>query len=211
MRRAALREETSSKISGLRAPQIGPVTLGRREPELERTGPGPEAILAGGCVPGEHGVAPEDLGGARLLVSDVGVALSLLDEARYRAVRWLFGVPREQSWQVTLVAIAVLASAARTKSEQVLRGPGGPTRTDLALGAAGLRELVVAIAGPSAQDSPLVGTVVTIAVLGGVVRPGLSWTVRGFRTATHRVGRSLKQRYGHVPPRPSASAAAFPR
>jgi hypothetical protein len=208
---AALRGGTSSKISGLRTPPTGPATPCRLEFELERPEPGPEAILSGGGVRGEHDVAPEDLGGARLLVSDVGVALPLLDEARYRAVRWLFGVPREQSWQVTLIALAVLASAARSKSEQVLRGPGGPTRADLALGAAGLRELLAAIAGPSAQDGPLVAIVVTIAVLGGVVRPGLSRTVRGFRTATHRAGRSLKQRYGHLPPRPTTGAAALPR
>jgi hypothetical protein len=116
---------------------------------------------AGATGAGEPHVTLEDAGGARLLVSDVRVALLLLDEARYRVVNRLFGVERDQSWLVTLIALAVLAQAAHEKSDQMLKGPGGPTRTDMAFGAVGLRELVARISGPPSQDTPLVATLVT--------------------------------------------------
>ena len=90
----------------------------------------------------------------------------LVDEARHRAVERLFGVSREQSWQVTLIALALLASAAHDKSDQLLKGPGGPTRSDVMLGAAGLRELLTWIPGPSSRDTPLVGTLVMVALVG---------------------------------------------
>jgi hypothetical protein len=204
---------------------IGSRASGSLQQEPERTGPGPEPILPGGGVRGngttpwfpqpqivgtaagttaggEHGVALEleDVGGARLLVSDIRVALLLLEEARYRAVKRLFGVSRDQSWPVTLIALALLAGAAHDKAEQMLTGPGGPTRADVALGAAALRELLVGIPGPSLRDTRMVATLLTIAVVGAKVRPGLSRTVHGVRTSTHRVRQSVNHRYGHLLP-----------
>ena len=105
----------------------------------------------------------------RLLVTDVGVLLLLVDERRRRIVERLFGVSRDQSWQVTLLALVLLAQAAHEKSDRVLRGPGGPTRADAMLGAATLRELLTAIPGPQARETPLVGTLVMIALVGALV------------------------------------------
>ena len=152
---------------------------------------------AGAAADDEHAIALEDVAGARLLVSDVRTALLLVDEARYRGINRLFGVSRDQSWLVTLIALALVAHAAHEKSDQLLRGPGGPTRADVALGAATLRELLAGIAGPSSRDTPLFATVVTVAVVGALVRPGLSRTVHGIRTSAHHVRQSFNHRYGH--------------
>lgn len=201
---------------------IGSGTSGSLQQEPKRAGPRREPIPPGGGVPtngalpfpqpqifrtaaghpadGEHAVALEDVGGARLLVSDVRTALLLLDEARYRAVRRLFGVSRDQSWAVTVIGLALLASVAHDKAEQMLRGPGGPTRAEVMLGAAGLRELLVGIPGPASRDTPLVATLLAIAVVGAVVRPGLSRAAHGIRTATHRARHSFNHRYGHLLP-----------
>lgn len=146
----------------------------------------------------------EDVGGARLLVSDARVALLLLDEARYRVVNRLFGVDRDQSWPVTLIALAVLASAAHEKSDQMLKGPGGPTRTDMAFGVVGLRELLARISGPPSQDTPLLSTLVTIAVVGAVARPILSRAAHRIRTSSHHARQSFNHRYGHLLPVPAA-------
>jgi hypothetical protein len=150
-------------------------------------------------------VALEDVGGARLLLSDVRVALLLLDEARYRIVHGLFGVERDQSWPLTLIALAVLVQATHEKSDQVFKGPGGPTRSDVALGAAALREPVAWILGPSLRDTPLVGTLVTIAVVGAVVRPVLSRAAHRMRTSSHDARLSFNHRYGHLLPSRGAS------
>ena len=157
-------------------------------------------VAAGAAAGGEHAIVLEDVAGARLLVSDVRVALLLLDEARHRVVERLFGVSRDQSWPVTLIALALVAHAAHEKSDQMLRGPGGPTRSDVALAVATARELLTAIPGPSSQDTPLVGTLVTVAVVGALVRPGLSRTVHGISTSSRRARHSFNHRYGHLLP-----------
>jgi hypothetical protein len=149
---------------------------------------------------GKHPSALEGVGGARLFVSDIRTALLLLDEARYRAVRRLFGVSRDQSWAVTLIALAVLVQAAHDRSDQMLKGPGGPTRADAMLGVAALRELLAGITGPGSRDTPLVATFVAIALAGAVVRPGLSRTAHSVRTATQHARQSFHRRYGHLLP-----------
>jgi hypothetical protein len=63
-------------------------------PPLGSTPRDREMGTAGAAAAGAHAMTLEDVGGARLLVSDVRVALLLLDEARYRAVNRLFGVDR---------------------------------------------------------------------------------------------------------------------
>jgi hypothetical protein len=149
---------------------------------------------------GEVDIALEDVAGARLLVSDVTVALLLADEARHRGVERVFGVSREQSWQVTLIALALLAGAAHDKSDQLLKGPGGPTRSDVMLGAAALRELLTWIPGPSSRATPLVGTLAMVALVGALVRPGVSRAAHGIRTSSHRARLSFNHRYGHPLP-----------
>jgi hypothetical protein len=152
-------------------------------------------------------IALDGVGGARLLVSDVRVAFLLVDEARYQAVKRLFGVPRDQSWIVTLIALALLAQAAHEKLDQMLRGPGGPTGADAALGAAALREFLIWIPGPSSRDDPLVGTLMLIAVAGALVRPGLSRAAHGVRgAASHRARQSFNHRYGPLLPARASNA-----
>ncbi len=110
-------------------------------------------VRAGAAADGERDIRLEGAGGVRLLVTDVGVLLLLVDERRRRIVERLFGVSRDQSWQVTLIALVLLAQAAHEKSDRVLKGPGGPTLADAMLGAAMLRELLTAIPGPQARET----------------------------------------------------------
>jgi len=201
---------------------IGSPTSGLARRERERTSPAPDPIPPGAnrrtnptgspsqprivgagarAAPGgELDIALKDIAGAKLLVSDVRVALLLVDEARQRVVERLFGVSREQSWQVTLIALVLLASTAHDKSDQLLKGLGGPTRSDVVLGAAGLRELLTWISGQSSRDTPLVGTLVMVAIVGALVRPGVSRAAHGIRTSSHRARLSFKHRYGHLLP-----------
>ncbi len=201
---------------------IGSPTSDLARRERERTSPAPDPIPPGAngrtnvmgsisqprivgagaraAAGGELDIALKDVAGARLLVSDVRVALLLVDEARHRVVKRLFGVSRDQSWPVTLIAVALVAHAAHEKSDQMLRGPGGPTRSDVVLGAAGLRELITWLSGQSSRDTPLVGTLVMVALLGALVRPGVSRAAHGIRTSSHRARLSFKHRYGHLLP-----------
>lgn len=175
----------------------------RRVPDRPSSRPARRAIVD--PKPFGRDIAVDGVGGARMLVSDVRVALLLMDEARYRAVKRLFGVSRDQSSAVTLIALAVLAQAAHEKSDQMLRGPGGPTRSDVALGAAALRELVW-IPGPPSRDVASIGTLMLIAMAGALVRLGLSRAAHGIRASSHRIRQSFNHRYGPLSPSEASNA-----
>ncbi len=179
---------------------LGLATRTNRPIESSESGiPGPEREPTS-AADGALAIALEDAAGARLLLTDVRVALLLVDQTRHRAVARLFGVSREQSWQVTLIALVLLASAAHDKSDRMLKGPGGPSRSDVMLGAAVLRELLTWIPGPSSRDTPLVGTLVMVALVGAVVRPAVSRAAHDIRTSSHRARHSFNHRYGHLLP-----------
>ena len=148
----------------------------------------------------ETPITLQKAGDARLLLTDLGVLLLLLDERRHRIIARLFGVSRDQSWLVTLLALVLLAEATQEKSDRMMKGPGGPTRADTILGAATLRELLAGIPGPQTRETPLVATLVTIALVGALVRRGLSRATHEIRSSSHRARRSFNHRYGHFLP-----------
>jgi len=147
---------------------------------------------------GERGVMLEDFGGGRLLLTDMRVAWLLLNEARYRAIERLFGLPRDQANLATLIALLVLAQAVHEKAAPVLRAPPAPSAADAALGAAALRELFYDVAGPSSRETPLFATLVTIAVLGGLARPVVRASVHAIRGSSHASVARFRHRYGYV-------------
>ena len=156
-------------------------------------------VAAAAAAGGDHDIPREGFGGARLLVSDVRLALLLLDEARQRVVERLFGVSRDQlvrdvdrAWK--------LAQAAHDNSDQMLRGPGGPTRADAGAWSRCARGAARRDPRPSSRETPLVATLLTIAVAGAPVPPALSRTAHGIRTSSHRARLSCNHRYGHLLP-----------
>jgi hypothetical protein len=149
----------------------------------------------GASVDGDETHTPEN--GAKLIISDARTAYLLLDEARYRTVERLFGVPRHQSALVTVVALGMLAEALRKKTDQMLRGPGRPSLADAALGAGATRELVNGIVGSPSRDTPLAATLVAVAVIGTAFGPVLRRSIRGVGASSHRVRIMFSHRYGH--------------
>ena len=143
----------------------------------------------------EHG---EELSGARLLLRDIRIAFLLANEARYRTTERAFGVPRDQANLVTFAALLLLLEAAHDKTEELLRGPGPPTRADAVLGAAALREVLYGVGGSSARDTPLFAALMMLALLGGLSGPALRRSVRGIEVASHRMRHSFNHRYGHL-------------
>ena len=128
----------------------------------------------------------ESVGGGRLLVSDCRVAFLLLDEARRRVIERVFGVPRDTSFLVTIVALGTLAEAVHRKVAGAMSIPGSPSIGDAVVGASVLRESVHWISGEQPGESPLLGTLVTIAVLGAIARPAAAGSFRGVKAASRR-------------------------
>ena len=61
-----------------------------------------------------------------------------------------------------------------------------------------LRESIYSVAGPASRDTPLVGSLIALAVLGGLVRPGVARSVRGMKASSRRMHTMFLGRYGHL-------------
>jgi hypothetical protein len=126
-------------------------------------------------------VSPE-----RLLVGDAIIALRLLNEARRRVVGAVFGVPREGSSVVTLIAIGAFARAlhriAAAPSTQARKMRSSPTAVgDTMIGAVALREAVDRVAGRPSRDVPFAVALITFAVLTHAFRPAIAGSLRALR------------------------------
>jgi hypothetical protein len=122
----------------------------------------------------------------------------LLNEARYRTIERVLGIPRDQANLATLIAVLLIADQVRERTRRVLTAPGAPSTGDVLLGAGVLRGVSAAVAGPGASDSPLFGTVITIALLGGPSRRVLIRSLRGIKSSSGRATVGFRRRYGYL-------------
>lgn len=151
-------------------------------------------------------------GGLRQLAIDARIGLLVLSEARYRAAKRLFGVPREDSRLVTLIVLGTLANAGATKAGRLVRVPRRPSLMDAFLGAVALRAAVGEIAGATSSDSPAFGTIVTVAVVAAAPRSVLRPPVRAAKAVSRSARDGFHHRYGHlVYPRGNTASAALGR
>jgi hypothetical protein len=106
--------------------------------------------------------------GGRLLVSDERVVLLLLGEARDQAAERMFGVSRDKSFLVTMIALGMLASAVQSQAEKIAESFKGPNPSvgDAVVATAMAKAVAHGIAGDWSRDSPLFGTLAVISVLG---------------------------------------------
>jgi hypothetical protein len=161
-------------------------------------GPPPEPSAAGREESGATITRRDEYGGVRLLASDVRTVFLLANEARYRTIERVLGVPREQANLASLIVLLVAAEAAQIRAERVMRSPSTPHFADFALGAAGLREVIYGIAGTDSRETPLFGTLALIAVLGGLATPIAEASASAIKTAYRDVRQVFGQRYGHL-------------
>jgi hypothetical protein len=140
----------------------------------------------------------EDYGGLRLLVSDTRVALLLLDEARCAVVARLFGVSRDDSVLVSIIAVGALAHAAHATTAGVIEGQSWPSTGDSLIGVSALRESAHWLAGDLYRDTPIFGTLIAFAFLATSLRPVLRGSVRGIKIASRDARAGFDHRYGHL-------------
>jgi hypothetical protein len=123
----------------------------------------------------------------RMLFGDAIITFLLFNEVRRRVVVWVYGVPREDSELMTVVAIGSLAeglqSGARVIATWVV-----PSFAATAMGAAALKETAHSIAGDWSRTVPAFGALITFAVVAKTFRPGLRASFRGLREGFHDVG-----------------------
>jgi hypothetical protein len=135
-----------------------------------------------------------DVHGARLLVSDVRVAFLLLNEARYRTLTRLLGIPRDQANVATFIGALIALEGA----QRAIKTPSGPSRADVLLGAGAAREALRGVAGRPAGDAPLIGTLLMIAIIGKPVREAVVEGMHGARGSMRKTNVGFRRRYGYL-------------
>jgi hypothetical protein len=147
-----------------------------------------------GAATGAAAAAPGNFGTGRVFVADSRLALGALNYGRRRALERYFGVSREQANLLTFVLALAAADMAYETTRRVVRAPLALTGADLTMGGFAMREAALGVAGPSLRATPLLGALVTVAVLGRLALPGVRRVTLGLRAAeqrvrAHRIGR----------------------
>ena len=153
---------------------------------------------AGGAGPGSLRYG-KGLAGGRLLLSDVRTLSLFVNEARYRSLHRMLGLPRDQANLASAIALLALAEATRESAER-LHIPG-PSFGELAFGSAAFKELILGPPKSGAPPMPMFTGLVAIAA-GGSVAAALAKSSSGLRAATrgfvHRYGRHAQQVRGAI-------------
>jgi hypothetical protein len=132
-----------------------------------------------------------------MLLVDLRGALLLLNEARCRTVERVFGVRRDQVNLTTVIALLVVAEQVHRRTER-LKPSRRANVADYAIGVGAIRESILGIAGPASRDTPLVGTLIVLATLGGLLRPPVIRSIHGVKTSSRRAHTMFLGRYGHL-------------
>jgi hypothetical protein len=132
-----------------------------------------------------HAGAP---GAGQVFLGDVRLAGAALNQGRYLALNRAFGVSRAEAKLLTFVLALAAADAAFVATRRVVHGPFPLSGSDATIGGVLVHEAALGVAGPGARKVPLAGTLLTVAMLGGLV-PGLRRAVHGVRAAELRVRR----------------------
>ncbi len=136
--------------------------------------------------------------GAQLLFTDLRVAYLVANEARYRALERAFGVSRDQANLVTFALLLLVAKTVSDKVERALHGIGGPTKADAVLGTLLADGMLGEIAGPPARDTPMVGALVALALVGGLSAPAVRRSMYSASATSRRALVVFRHRYGYL-------------
>ena len=132
-------------------------------------------------------------GTPQLFVTDSRLVLTVLNHLRYQALNRVFGTSREQA---NLLTVVLLLGAADSAYEYARRISGMRLHvSDAGLGTIALREAALGVAGPGARQIPGFGTLVALALLGGLAVPGLRRAAKRIRAAEKQVRRARIRRY----------------
>jgi len=143
----------------------------------------------------------------RRFLGDAIIAIRVLNEARHRTVAAVFGVPRDGSNLVTLIAIGAfaralhrIAAAPRTQARKVRSSP--TLVGDTMIGTAALKETLDSVAGHPSRDTSSAAALIVFAVLAHSFRPAVERSLRAVRESfraikaeARRIGSAIR-RYG---------------
>jgi hypothetical protein len=122
----------------------------------------------------------------------------LANEARFRSLERLFGISREDSALVTLVALGTLGAAGGRAWAKFMKGPPLPEFGDTMMVVGGAQGLFSGVAGELARDKPDLLVLVAFSVVATSIRPLLGRSWHTAHAATHAARMGFDHRYGHI-------------
>jgi hypothetical protein len=137
-------------------------------------------------------------GAGRLFLADSRLAFAVANHLRHQALHRVFGVSRQQANLVTLAVALTAADAAYETTRRVFKTRLHVSGTNAAAGAIGLRATALGLVGPANRDVPGLGTLLTVAMLGGLAAPGVR-AIRRLRATEQRVRLERIRRYTAAP------------
>ena len=109
------------------------------------------------------------------------------------ATRRVFAIERKDVNLLTLIALLVMAERTQATTRRI-RSRRGPTMAEDFMGFGMIREALCRVAGPDYRDTPLLSSLLAIAVIGGAARSGL----HGIRGSGHSADVAFHRRYGYL-------------
>jgi len=146
---------------------------------------------------GASGAGAKGSSGTALLLGDAAGAVLLANEARYRTLEWI-GIRREDANMATAIGLLMAANAVYERAHRPKPPKPDTAIADLAIGVGALRETIYGVAGPASRDTPLGGTLIALAVLGGLARPPMKSGVLQLKVSSRRMVQTFRGRYGHL-------------
>jgi hypothetical protein len=134
--------------------------------------------------------------GRRLLFGDLIIAFRVANEARRRLVARVFGVPKEGSFLVTVIALGAVAEGLHGAKAQGIKAKATPSIGDTFIGAIAVKETVAGITGSRDSDRRFVGALIATAVLAKSFRPVLEGALRSARAHARRTRATVRRLYG---------------
>lgn len=132
-------------------------------------------------------------GPTQLFLADSRLALIVVNHLRHKALHRMFGVSRDQGNVITAVLLLGAADGAYEATRRVTGMRPHVSRSGAALGASALRGGALGVAGPTVGGAPAFGTLMAVAILGGLAAPGLRRTAHKMHVAEQRL-RATEQR-----------------
>jgi hypothetical protein len=129
-------------------------------------------------------------------LGDLIIIARVADETRRRLVTRVFGVPKEGTLLVTLIALGAAADGLHGAKAKAIKAKATPSVGDTFIGAIVVKETVAGITGSAASDRRFVGALIASAVVAKSAKPVLEGSLRRARAQTRRTQATLRRLYG---------------
>jgi hypothetical protein len=134
------------------------------------------------------------------------IVLLVFNEYRHRIVGHVFGVSREDSNRMTVIAAGSLAEGLQGGAARVLAAGAVPTAVVAVIGAGAVRATAEAIAGEPTRSVPFFGGLIAFAVLGRSFIPMMQRSFGGARASARGVTGAARRLQAHLSGGPPSSS-----